>query len=232
MIDGKRVIAIIPARGGSKGIKNKNIIKICGKPLIQYSIDAARECLYIDKVLVSTDSPQISEIAQMCGADVPFLRPGILSGDYAKTIDVLLHAIDFLKTEGKQFDILVLLQPTSPLRKGSDIQEALEMYMEKGEKGVVSVSEVGISPVLLRTFENGQMLHVVQSESTVRRQDMKKCYAVNGAIYINKISELTVNTSLNDNPIGWILERQRAIDVDEKNDLQEIKRYLDKHKNN
>ena len=134
MYKNKRILALIPARGGSKGIKDKNIIELCGKPLIAYSIDAAKNSKYIDDILVSTDSEKIAEVAKKYGARVPFLRPYELATDTSTTLDVVLHAIDYVNKEEKKYDTLILLQPTAPLRKTEDIDSAIEKFFLFEEK--------------------------------------------------------------------------------------------------
>ena len=229
MIDDKKVLAIIPARGGSKGIKDKNIYPLCGKPLIAYSIEAAKQSRYIDEILVSTDSEKIASVAKDFGASVPFLRPAELASDTSKSIDAILHAIGTLKNNKQMFDVLVLLQPTSPLRSTEDIDGALEEFSRNSYKSLVSVSEVNDNPILIRTIdESGKLKRLLNTDSSVRRQDMKKYYRVNGSIYINLISEVDVNTSFNDNIIPYIVPQERAIDIDEMKDLAVAKYYITK----
>lgn len=229
MIDNKKVLAIIPARGGSKGIKDKNIYPLCGKPLIAYSIDAAKQSKYIDEILVSTDSEKIANVAKEYGASVPFLRPAELASDTSKSIDAIIHAIDTLKTKGSIFDILILLQPTSPLRSVVDIDGALEEFSKKSYKSLVSISEVNDNPILIRTInENGNLQKLLNTDSTIRRQDMKKYYRVNGSIYINLIKEVDINTSFNDNIIPFVVPQERAIDIDEMKDLAAAEYYITK----
>ena len=220
MYETKRVLAVIPARGGSKGIPHKNITPVNGRPLIQYTIDAARESQYIDYVLVSTDDAEIAETARKCGAQVPFLRPAELASDTAKTIDAVLHAIETLKKAGEIFDSLVLLQPTSPLRTKEDIDKAIETFYKAGRKPVVSVNEVNDHPILIRTIEGGRLKPLLDCGSTVRRQDMPPFYRVNGSIYINAIEELGPETSFNDNPVPFVMQRDHSIDIDEPMDLR------------
>ena len=153
MINHQKILALIPARGGSKGIPRKNIIGLCGRPLIGYTIEAGLKSRYIDTVMVSTDDREIAEVSRACGAEVPFLRPAELASDTAKTIDAVLHAVRTLREAGKAFDVLVLLQPTEPLRTAEDIDAALEKYFACGEKALVSVSEVDDHPILMRTIE-------------------------------------------------------------------------------
>ncbi len=220
MINNKKVLALIPARGGSKGIKDKNIYPLCGKPLIAYSIEASKNSKYIDQTLVSTDSEKIAKVAKKYGAYVPFLRPRELASDTAKSIDSIIHAINWLKENGQLFDIFVLLQPTSPLRTTIEIDGAIEKFIEYEEKALVSVSEVSDNPILIRTIaENGMLQRLIDSSSSVRRQDMKTYYRVNGSIYINKISEITEKTSFNDNEVPFIVDKKNAVDIDEIEDI-------------
>ena len=224
MYETKRILALIPARGGSKGIHHKNIALLAGKPLIQYTIDAARQSKYIDYILVSTDDAEIAEISKKIGAKVPFLRPKELASDTAKTIDAVLHAIETLRKAGETFDSLVLLQPTSPLRTAEDINRAVETFYESNRQPVVSVSEVSDHPILIRTIEKtpeGEYLKpLLQTGSTVRRQDMPPFYRVNGSIYINPIEEINSTTSFNDNPIPFVMSPSHSIDIDEPLDLK------------
>jgi CMP-N-acetylneuraminic acid synthetase len=227
MISGKKVLALIPARGGSKGIKGKNIIKINGMPLIQYTIRAAMNCKYIDDIIVSTDSEEIKKVALDCGAEVPFLRPKELAEDKSRTLDAVLYTIEELKKSGKYYDILVLLQPTSPLRDSDDVDKALELFINKSMCAVASVSEVKDNPILMRTIDdNGIMKKMMDISSTVRRQDMPVFYRVNGSIYINSIKYMNEETSFNDNPIPYIMKQSHSVDIDEYSDLALMKYYL------
>lgn len=220
MIGNKKVIAIIPARGGSKGIKDKNIADLNGHPLIYYSIKTVLESKYVDDIVVSTDSERIRNIAIQCGAACPFLRPKELASDEAKTIYSVLHVVRKLDTQGSKYDVLILLQPTSPLRTAGDIDSAIELF-EKKKQDVVSVCESKESPVLCRFIsDNGTLKNLTGEQSTVRRQDMKLTYHVNGAIYVNDITKLTEETSFNDNPIPYIMPRNRSIDIDDYEDLE------------
>ena len=221
MYKGKRILAIIPARGGSKGIKNKNIRLLNNKPLITYSIDAAKSCPYIDYVLVSTDSEKIADISKTAGASVPFIRPEYLASDNAKTIDVLIHAIEVLKSMNMTFDYVVLLQPTQPLRLKKHLDEAIEQIVDFGCNSLVSVCEVSENPILMRTIdESGKLSRILSFNSTIRRQDFPKFYKVNGSIYINKIDKkFNKNTSLNDNEYAYLMPKDYSIDIDEEQDF-------------
>lgn len=228
MLHGKKVLAIIPARGGSKGIKDKNIIDLCGLPLLAYSIKAAMASEYIDDVIVSTDSSKISEVALRYGAQVPFMRPQELASDQSKTIDAILFTIEELKKMGKVYDILVLLQPTNPLRDSKDIDEALTLYDTANDESLVSVCEVSEHPILMRSIDEGGLLKsVLNVNSTIRRQDMPVYYRVNGCIYINCIAALNENTSFGDNKIPYIMKKSHSVDIDTYEDLQLAKYYIE-----
>lgn len=220
MINNHRVLAWIPARGGSKGIKDKNIRELCGKPLIAYTIEAAKNSKYVDKVMVSTDSERIAEIAKEGGAWVPSLRPADLAEDYSKTIDAILHTLKLLESMNERFDIFCLLQPTSPLRDVNDLDSAIKTFVAHDERGLVTVSSCETNPVLIRTIgEDGELERLLPVGSTVRRQDMPRYYRVNGSIYINRTDEITKDTSFNDNPIPYVVDDSHGLDIDEPVDL-------------
>lgn len=223
MLNGKKVLALIPARGGSKGIPGKNIKNLLGKPLISYTIKAAKECAYIDRIIVSTDSEEIASVAKETGAEVPFLRTKELASDTAKTIDAVIYMLENLK---ESFDVLILLQPTSPLRDGRDITLALEAFLQS-QRALASVSPVKDSPILIRSIENGEAVPLMNENSTIRRQDMKTYYRVNGAIYINEIKELNQSTSFNDNPAYYIMPQSRGTDIDDLVDFAICQYYLE-----
>lgn len=230
MIEKNKIVALIPARGGSKGIKNKNIIDLCGKPLISYTIQAALESKYIDKVIVSTDSQEIADVAIKYGAEVPFLRPGELASDTSKTIDAVMHAVGELEKRKEEYDILILLQATQPLRTADDIDSAIELFIKNKGQSLVSVSPVEDNPILIRTIDNlGRMNSILPMKSTCRRQNMPLYYRVNGCIYINLISELDLNTSFNDNKIPYIMPKERSVDIDEIKDLLIAQYYISRN---
>lgn len=227
MIEGKRVLAVIPARSGSKGIPNKNIKLLDGKPLMAYTIDAALGSAYVDEVMVSTDSEEYGRIARSNGAAVPFLRSAKLAGDAARTIDALVEVRARYGEAGLAFDILLLLQPTSPFRTSADIDGALETFVEHDMQGVVSITPCDVSPLLIRTMEDGRLDRLLDSGSTVRRQDMRGYYYVNGAIYVNAMNDIRSETSLNDNPIGYVMPAERSLDIDEPADFAEAQAFME-----
>lgn len=235
MYKNKRFLALIPARGGSKGIPHKNIMNINNKPLIAYSIEAAKKSKYIDYILVSTDHKEIQQVALSFGANVPFLRPEEISNDSAKSIDVVIHAVDFLKDRGEVFDYVVLLQPTSPLRTFEDIDKGIEMLMDKGKDSLVSLCEAEENPVLMRHIENNKLKPLVDfTGDNLRRQDLPKFYIFNGALYINSVKMLAEEkTFVKEDTIPFIMEKYKSIDIDTMLDakLAELILKEDSHEN-
>lgn len=220
MYQGSRILAVIPARGGSKGIKNKNIVDLCGKPLIAYTIESARKCEYIDRIIVSTDSEEIAMVARQYGADVPFMRPAEYAQDQSTTLEVILHVLKELDNRNERYDILILLQPTQPLRTSEDIDHALQVFFENNRDPLVSISEVDDHPILIRSVgEDNRLIKLLQTGSTCRRQDMPPFYRVNGCIYINNVCEINETTSFNDNMVPFIMDRKHSVDIDEETDL-------------
>lgn len=221
MIDRKRVLGLIPARGNSKSIIDKNIKDLYGKPLIAHTIEHSLNCPYIDKTIVTTDSTVIRDIALEWGAEAPFLRPPELATDASITATAVYHAIKTLEGMGEPFDILVLLQPTSPLRTAEDINGALERFIEAGGRGLAAVSLADNPPLLMRTLddEGYSMTKLVDLPSTVRRQDMPDYYMVNGSLYINNTDEITEDFSFNDNEIYYKVEKTHGLDINEPLDL-------------
>lgn len=227
MIKGKKILALIPARGGSKGIKNKNIIDVEGKPLIAYTIETAIKSKYVDKAIVTTDSKKIKNISEKFGADVPFIRPREYATDHSTTLSVVLHAIEKLGQLDQRFDILVLLQPTSPLRTTNDLDGAIEKFVENEYRPLAAISLVSDSPILIRRLiDDSHMERILPVQSSVRRQDMPMYYRINGSIYINNIKEINKYTSFNDNELPYVIEAEHAIDVDDIQDLELVRYYL------
>lgn len=181
----KKVLGIIPARGGSKGLPGKNIMKTNGKPLISWTIQQANKSRYIDKVIVSTDDEGIAEISKKEGADVPFIRPARLATDTAKTIDVVEHLINELRANGEEYDIIVLLEPTSPLRKDDDINLAIEA-LDRGENfdGSITLGKFKTHPDLAKTIKEKRIVHNSICVNQSRRQELKELYFPFGVAYV------------------------------------------------
>lgn len=227
----KRCLAIIPARGGSKGIPRKNLCLLNGLPLIQYTIDAARNSDCIDETVVSTDCQDIAAAAMKAGAAVPFMRPSALAEDHSRTIDVLKHAVDFYEEQlNVFFDHIILLQPTSPLRTSKDIEEAYRIFVETRADSLQSVSPTAQHPYLLRKFKNGQLNpYETLEDERLRRQDLEELYVLNGAIYIVR-KEILMNASslVGERNGGYIMPKSRSIDIDDEIDLEVAQVLLQK----
>ena len=232
MYKDKKILAIIPTRGGSKGISKKNIINLLGKPLLYYSIKSGKKSKYIHRVIVSTNDLEIVAIAKKLGADVPFLRPEEISGDKAKSIDAFIHAIKELEKLEEKYDYILLLQNTSPLRQSWHIDEAIEKLIESDERSLVSVSEVTEHPCIMRTLnEKNETFNLMNMSGDMRRQDFPPIYLVNGAIYIQKNDEhLNLNTNLNGGKLAYVMAREYSVDIDEYLDLDIATHYLKKMK--
>ena len=227
MYRGKRLLALIPARGGSKGIKNKNVAPVCGKPLIAYTIEAALQAACFNDIVVSTDSELIASVALEYGASVPFMRPAHLSSDHAKGEGVVVHALETLAAAHKIYDLLVYLQPTSPLRRSKDILSCLDYFLDNNLPSLASVSPVQEHPLFMRTMdEHGKMQTVLPQRSDVRRQDLPPYYIVNGAIYINYTADVLTGFRGNDNKYGYVFDSTVGFDVNTPADLERVQRLL------
>jgi len=231
MYKGKKIAAMIPARKGSKGIPNKNIIQLNGLPLIAHSIIQAKKSSFIDKIIVSTDSEEIKKIAENYKVDVKGLRPEELANDTAIMYDVIKYEIANHQLIENGFEIIVLLQPTSPLRQTYMIDDAIMKFIDENQESAVSVSEVEEHPIFMRTInENMQLEKLLNVDSTIRRQDLPKYYKVNGMIYINRILDIFENyTSLNDNLYPIIIPKGYDIDIDDMDDLIEAEKRMVKY---
>jgi len=211
------MVAIIPARGGSKGLPGKNIKTLCGKPLIAYTIEAAQNSKLIDKVIVSTDSQEIASVATKYGAEVPFMRPGELATDDAKARDVFLYTVERTNCEcGYGISDFVVLQPTSPLRTAQDIDNAIKIYKENNADVVVSVRESEHPPEWYKTITNsGQLKDYIKSSNILNRQEYEKTYIPNGAIYIFNHTKLKENPNYYEsNVFPYIMTREASVDID------------------
>lgn len=216
-----RNLAIIPARSGSKGLKDKNIKLLNGKPLIAYTIEAAINSEFFDNIIVSTDSEKYAEISRNIGANVPFLRPDYLSDDKATSTDVIIHALDSLRNIGQEYDNFMLLQPTSPLRKSDDIINSVKIMAEKSANAVISVCEVEHSPIYMNTLdETLSMDGFLPMGSSTRRQELPNYYRINGAIYLCKVDYfLKYRDFYKENSYAYIMKGIDSIDIDNQLDF-------------
>ncbi|WP_298516017.1 acylneuraminate cytidylyltransferase family protein [uncultured Kordia sp.] len=207
------ILAVIPARGGSKGVPGKNKKLLNGKPLIQYSIDAALQSKYISEVVVTTDDTEIIAIAKSLGANVPFVRPKHLAEDATPTLPVIQHAVSFLKEAGKHFDAICLLQPTSPFRPKGFLDRAVETFKEKQTDSLVSVLEVPHQYNPHWTFEANEngVLEIATGEKNIipRRQELPKAYHRDGSIYMTKTNVLMQENSLYGSSLAYIVSDEK-----------------------
>ncbi len=204
--------ALIPARGGSKGIPRKNIKLMAGKPLIAWTIEAALRSSLLRAVVVSTDDPEIADVAKCAGAQVPFMRPAELAQDQTPGIDPVLHALEQLP----QFDSVLLLQPTSPLRTTDDIDACLRLALARSASSVVSVSEANTHPYWTYRVSVDQALRqFVEVEPIARRQDLPPAFALNGALYFAEVNWLRSSGSLvGAETLAYVMARERSLDLD------------------
>jgi CMP-N-acetylneuraminic acid synthetase len=218
------VLGIIPARGGSKRLPRKNLLPLAGKPLIAYTIAAGLQSHFIDELMVSTDDHDIACVSVECGAKVPFLRPPDLARDDTSTFAVVQHVINYYKTiEGKLFEYIVLLQPTSPLRGGAEIDSAMSVLHTRNADSVISVSENEHSPLWSNTLPDDlSMSSFIREDVKMKRsQDLAKYYRLNGAIYICRISKLLEEETffLKNRVYAYVMARENSIDIDTRLDL-------------
>jgi N-acylneuraminate cytidylyltransferase len=212
-------LVLIPARGGSRGIPGKNIKTLNGRPLIYYTLDAACAVASPENICVSTDSDEIIGIVREYGLGVPFKRPDNLATDTASSEDVILHAIDFYEQRGKQYDHVVLLQPTSPFRTGTHVREALSLY-RTGLDMVVSVKIAHANPYF-NLFEENTEGYLIRSKSGIftRRQDCPVVYEFNGAIYIMNVQSLKNRPQGNFSKIRkYVMTEEDSLDIDRNYD--------------
>ncbi len=224
MINGRSILAVIPARGGSQGIKDKNIRELGGKPLIAWTIEAAKKSKYIDRAIVSTDSTKIADISRTWGAEVPFIRPPGLATDRASTNAVILHGLKWIdQNEHKTYDDFVLLQPTSPLRNSAHIDDAVEkMTADRSADSLVSVVASKENPYWTKIIDKrGRLLPFLPDrEHPSRRQDLPKTYALNGAIYISKSKTFMTNPDLfGGKCLAYVMDRESSVDIDDEDDF-------------
>lgn len=218
MLEGKTFLAIIPARGGSKRLPRKNVLELNNKPLIGWSIEAAKNSKFIDEIIVSSDDDEILDLATAYNVQA-LKRPSELASDTASTFDTLKHAIH----NTKEYDYIILLQPTSPLRTTKDIDGAIQYLFEKKADGVISVCEMEHSPLWSNTLDDDRsMEHFLKDEILNKRsQDLQQYYRLNGAIYISQVEKFLQNGSffLKENIYAYEMSQQHSIDIDTKIDF-------------
>ena len=212
-----RVVGIITARGNSKGIPRKNLRRLNGKPLIEHTFEAAKASRLLDETILSTDNEEIANFARECGISVPFIRPKELASDEASSIDVVVHALQYLRG----YEHFVLLQPTSPLRSSVHIDEALEIYLSSDMKSLVSVSKVTEHPNwMYKKNEDGSLSPFMEEPLISRRQDLPDLLIPNGAIYVRQINDfLQSRKMIGPDTFGFTMKEEDSIDIDSEVDL-------------
>jgi N-acylneuraminate cytidylyltransferase len=231
MIEGRSVLALIAARGGSKGVPGKNIVVVDGRPLIRWSIDSARQSRYIDRLVLSSDDAAIIEIARAAGCEVPFRRDAALATDEASSIDVVVDALNRIPG----YDIVMLLQPTSPLRTAADIDGAIELLVSSGAAACVTVREAEEHPYwIFRIGDDGRLSRFAEPAGAMplRRQDLPPAWSLNGAVYIADSKWFLENrTFLCSATVGYPMPAARSLDIDTFEDIQHLQRVADRMKN-
>ena len=226
MIDGKRILALVPARRGSKGLPLKNIRPLMGKPLLGWPIEIARGSRYVDRVILSTDDEEFAAIGRKHGAETPFLRPAELASDTAPSIDFILHAIDTLEAGGDVYDYLLLLEPTSPLTESSDVDAALEALAAKGTDAdaIVGVTElVSSHPAFAVRLQADGLIAPYAAKSfgqLPRRQDIDPLYALDGSLYISNIAALRRERGFcHGRTLPHVMPHEKSLEVDDLTDF-------------
>jgi CMP-N-acetylneuraminic acid synthetase len=228
------IIGLIPARGGSKSIPRKNLAMLASKPLLAYTTAAALAARRLDRTLLSTDDDEIAAAGRDLGIEVPFLRPPELSGDTADMLPVMRHALDFLDAQGVVAAALVLLQPTSPLRRAEHIDAVIELFVVQGADTVVSVTEVPhqFNPVSVMTLDGATLRPFLPGPAILRRQDKPHVVARNGpAILIVGRETLRRGTLYGEKTLGYVMSAEDSLDIDEPDDLWLAEQYLARRDN-
>jgi CMP-N,N'-diacetyllegionaminic acid synthase len=224
MLNGKKILAVIPARGGSKRVPRKNLRPILGKSLLDRSIEVALQSRYIDRLIVSSEDAEIIEAAKKAGADVPFVRPAEFSQDTSSGMQPVIHAVESLP----EYDYVLLLQVTTPLRDVHDIDNALEFCLNQNANFCVSVKEVSESPYwMFKINDENKLVSLLAEKIPSRSQDLPLVTILNGAVYIaNTTSFLKSKTFLTEETLGYKMSREHSLDIDTEADMQSYEHYL------
>lgn len=226
-----RILGVIPARAGSKGLKKKNLALLCGKPLLYHTIAVARRSKLLTDFIVSTDSEEIAAVAKQYNAKVPFLRPKTLARDETPTLPVLQHALrEYERLTGSVFDYVMLLQPTAPLRQPEDIDRAIRLLMARcGKESLISVYEGrGVHPRIMYRERNGKVVaYVAKNKEMNRRQSFEPVYVRNGAVYLTARNLLLKkNRVIGQDPVIMEMPRWQSINIDSPEDLEMVEMIL------
>jgi len=238
MYEGKTFLAVIPARGGSKGLPGKNIRELCGKPLIAWSIEAGLKSKYIDEVMVTTDSEEIASVASRFGASVPFLRPPELATDTATSFDVIKHVLQFYEGNGnRKFDYLVLLEPTSPLRDAGDVDAAIERLLSNPSAssivGICKTESQNPAFLVKKSNENFLVGYENRDMKVLRRQDISDVYFFEGSVYVSKVDALLANkTFYHGCTSGYEVPKWKSLEIDDIDDFVMVEALMKYKENN
>lgn len=220
----EKIVGIIPARGGSKRIPDKNIKDISGKPLIAYTIIEAKKSKYLDRLIVTTDDEKIAKISRSYGADVPFIRPKELAKDKSNVIDTLIHAVNYLESEEKYSpDIIVLLEPTSPLRTVEDVDSAIKKHLETNADSIVGVVKGdNRHPLKAKIIKDNKLVdYLFEEKKIIRSQDLPEVYFRNGAYYsVKKDVLMSMKTLYGKDTRPYIMSAEKSIDINEELDFK------------
>ena len=221
MYKNKTILAVIPARGGSKGFPRKNVLPLAGKPLIAWTIEAAKTSGVFDRLAVVTDDEEIAAVAKKYGAEVPFVEPAELASDTVKGMEVILYAMDWFAAHNNKYDLLMCLQPTSPLRTTEDILGTLAFMEEKQAQSIVSVCKVEHSPLWANTLPPDLSLRgFIREDVNMTRQSLDQFFRLNGAIYLAEWEYLLKNkTWYKENSYAYMMPAERSVDIDSELDL-------------
>ncbi len=226
MYKGKKIFGLIPARGGSKGIPRKNLYPLQGKPLIQHTIEASLKSSFLDAIYCSTNDTEIADECRQHNCNV-IERPEQFALDTSPTIEAVMHAVQTLQSRGENYDYMILLQPTSPLRTNADIDGIIKHVIDNNLPSGVSIHKIPFNPILIRYMnENWSLSKCTTTNSTVRRQDMNDTYYVNGALYMVKTADLSLQTSFNDIPNGYEIDPNHAVDINILSDIMDCQEFL------
>jgi CMP-N-acetylneuraminic acid synthetase len=226
-----KILALIPARGGSKGIPKKNIKPLLGKPLVAWTIEQAQKSKYISRVFVSTEDKDIAIIAEQSGVDIPFLRPDEFAQDNSPTSDAIIHALDTFEKRGEYYDIIIILEPTSPLRKKDDIDNAIETYLRNSSdsESLVSVGEIQLeNPYIMKIIENNHVIPFLENKQLFyQRQQLPTIYFPYGVIYLSTVQAFrNSGTFYQKTTIPFKIERWQNYEIDDIYDFYCVETIL------
>lgn len=220
------IVAIVPARGGSRGLLRKNLRRIGGRSLVELAVQAGLEARSVDRVIVSTDDAAIARAGRDAGAEVPFMRPAGLATDEAQMVDVLRHAITALEADGARIDMIVTLQPTSPLRTPAEIDAAIELVRAGDVDSAVSVAELGVPWSVVGYLDDRRFVREQAPDADVRRQASPPAARITGAVYVSRRELLDRGMIIGERAAALVTSGSSALDVDDASDLARARRAL------